>query len=57
MAKCEDCKRRDSLDGEKYCESCKEKRDHRIKYWIKVCGAFVVVAGVAIVSIIKGNDK
>ena len=57
MAKCEDCKRRDSLDGEKYCGWCKEKRDHRIKYWIKVCGAFVVVAGVAIVSIIKGNDK
>ena len=56
MAKCEKCGRVIS-DGEKYCAVCKEKRDHGIKHWIKVGGTAVVVAVVAIVSLLGGKNK
>ena len=57
MAKCagKGCSR-DIPEGEKYCPACKEKADHKIKFWVKVGGGIVLLVGV-VIALFKGKDE
>ena len=57
MTKCKKCGRK-IADGEKYCVSCKELRDHKGKSWTKwIVGGVMVVAAVVVGVATKGKVK
>lgn len=57
MAKCagKGCSR-DIPEGEKYCPACKEKDDHKKKFWAKVVGVIGLLV-VGVIALCKGKDE
>ena len=57
MAKCagKGCSR-DIPEGEKYCPACKEKGDHKKKFWVKVVGVIGLLV-VGVIALCKGKDE
>lgn len=56
MASCIKCGRR-IPDGEKYCISCKETKDHKKKFWGKVGAGIVFVISAVVYAATKGRVK
>lgn len=57
MTKCKKCGR-EIADGDKYCISCNETKDHKVKFWAKVGFACVaVMAAVASVFVGKKDES